>query len=102
MIEHALEISMQWVVFEPNNIHLWNAVRASITNYLEAVWEAGALVGNTAADAFFVTCDQTTNTLAVTEVGQMIAEIGVAPTTPAEFVVFRLGQVQDTLEVTEA
>jgi len=25
----------------------------------------------------------------------------VAPTTPAEFVVFRLGMVQDTLEVTE-
>ena len=101
MIEHALEISMQWVVFEPNNVHLWNVVRASITNYLESIWNMGALVGNTAADAFFVTCDQTTNTLAVTQVGQMIAVIGVAPTTPAEFVVFRLGQVQDSLEVTE-
>ena len=92
---------MQWVVFEPNNVHLWNVVRASITNYLESIWNMGALVGNTAADAFFVTCDQTTNTLAVTQVGQMIAVIGVAPTTPAEFVVFRLGQVQDSLEVTE-
>jgi uncharacterized protein len=101
MIEHALEISMQWVVFEPNNVHLWNTVTASITNYLETIWNMGALVGNTAADAFYVVCDQTTNTLAVTQVGQMIAEIGVAPTTPAEFVVFRLGMVQDTLEVTE-
>jgi len=102
MIEHALEISLQWVVFEPNNIHLWNLVRVSVTNFLESVWQKGALMGNTAAEAFFVTCDLTTNPLAVTEVGEMIAEIGVAPALPAEFVVFRLGQVQDTLEVSEA
>jgi hypothetical protein len=102
MIEHALEIYMQWVVFEPNNIHLWNLVTASITNYLESIWNKGALVGNTAADAFYVTCDLTTNPLAVTEVGQMVVEIGVAPASPAEFVVFRMGQVQDTLEVSEA
>ncbi|HEY6352728.1 MAG TPA: phage tail sheath C-terminal domain-containing protein [Candidatus Angelobacter sp.] len=102
MIEHALEIYMQWVVFEPNNIHLWNLVRVSITNYLESVWQQGALVGNTAADAFFVTCDATTNTLATTQEGQMIVEIGVAPTSPAEFVIFRLGMMQDALEVSEA
>jgi hypothetical protein len=102
MIEHALEISMQWVVFEPNNIHLWNLVRSSITTFLESVWQRGALLGNTADDAFYVTCDITTNPPAVTEVGQMIVEIGVAPALPAEFVVFRLGQVQDSLEVTEA
>jgi uncharacterized protein len=102
MIEHALEISLQWAVFEPNNIHLWNLVRTSISNYLESVWQKGALMGNTAADAFYVICDQTNNTLATTSVGQMIADVGVAPASPAEFVVFRLGQVQDTLEVTEA
>jgi phage tail sheath protein FI len=102
MIEHALEISLQWAVFEPNNVHLWNLVRTSITNYLESVWQKGALFGNTAADAFYVICDQTTNTLATTSVGQMIAEVGVAPALPAEFVIFRLGQVQDTLEVSEA
>jgi phage tail sheath protein FI len=102
MIEHALEISLQWAVFEPNNIHLWNLVRAAITNYLESVWQKGALMGETTADAFYVVSDQTTNTLATTSIGQMIAEVGVAPALPAEFVVFRLGQVQDTLEVTEA
>ncbi len=102
MIEHALEILMQWAVFEPNNVHLWNLVQTSITNYLESIWQKGALMGNTAADAFYVICDGTVNTLATTSVGQMIAEVGVAPALPAEFVVFRIGQVQDTLEVTEA
>lgn len=102
MIEHALELYMQWVVFEPNNVHLWNLVRAAITNYLEAIWQQGALMGNTAAQAFFVTCDATNNTLATTENGQMIVEIGVAPTLPAEFVIFRIGIEQDTLEVSES
>ena len=32
----------------------------------------------------------------------MVVEIGVAPELPAEFVVFRLGRVEDTLEVSEA
>jgi hypothetical protein len=102
MIEHSLEISMQWVVFEPNNIHLWNLVRASVTTLLDSIWSKGALAGNTAADAYYVKCDSTTNPLAVTEVGEMVVEIGVAPARPAEFVVFRIGQVQDALEVTEA
>jgi phage tail sheath protein FI len=34
-------------------------------------------------------------------VGQMLAVIGVAPTIPAEFVIFRIGKTQDTLEVQE-
>lgn len=101
MIEHALELYMQWVVFEPNNVHLWNLVRTSVTNYLEAIWQQGALMGNTAAQAFFVTCDATNNALATTQVGQMIVDIGVAPALPAEFVIFRIGMVQDTLEVSE-
>jgi uncharacterized protein len=101
MIEHALEISMQWAVFEPNNIYLWQLVRTSISVFLEKQWEKGALLGNTAEDAFFVHCDQLNNSLATTSVGQMIAEVGVAPTLPAEFVVFRIGRTEDTLEITE-
>jgi uncharacterized protein len=102
MIEHALELSMQWVVFEPNNIHLWNLMRVSIGSFLQSVWNKGALVGNTAADAYYVKSDGTTNPLAVIAAGELVVEIGVAPARPAEFVVFRLGKQQDGLEVTEA
>jgi phage tail sheath protein FI len=101
MIEHALEIALQWAVFEPNNFYLWQKVRLSAVTFLTALWQKGALVGNTAADAFFVNCDQLTNPLATTSVGQMLAVIGVAPTQPAEFVVFRIGRTEDTLEVQE-
>ena len=34
------------------------------------------------------------------DAGQLLAEVGVAPTLPAEFVVFRVGRTQDALEVT--
>ncbi len=101
MIEHALDIAMQWAVFEPNNYYLWQTVRISIWTFLEAIWQKGALVGNTPEDAYFVKCDQLNNTLATTTVGQMIAEVGVAPTKPAEFVIFRIGRTEDILEVSE-
>ena len=101
MIEHALLISMQWVVFEPNNVHLWHLLRVSISSFLEAEWKKGALKGNTAEESFFVKCDETNNTQASTASGELIVQVGVAPTLPAEFVVFRIGRVGDTLEITE-
>jgi phage tail sheath protein FI len=101
MVEHALLISLQWVVFEPNDIHLWNQVRSSITNFLETLWNEGAFAGNTAEESFYVKCDSTNNTSTTTALGQLFIEIGIAPALPAEFVVFRIGRVGDTLEVTE-
>lgn len=101
MIEHTLEISMQWVVFEPNNVHLWHLLRVSIESFLTTLWKRGALAGNTAEESFYVKCDSTNNPTALTAEGQLHVEVGVAPALPAEFVVFRLGRTEDTLEVSE-
>jgi uncharacterized protein len=101
MIEHALLISMQWVVFEPNNVHLWHLLRVSISSFLEGEWRKGAFAGNSAEESFYVKCDETNNPTATTALGELFVEIGVAPVLPAEFVVFRIGRVGDTLEVTE-
>lgn len=101
MIEQAMELSLQWAVFEPNNFYLWQKVTLAATTFLNNLWAQGALVGNSAAQAFFVQCNQQTNPLAATSLGQMQAVIGVAPTRPAEFVIFRIGKTQDTLEVQE-
>jgi hypothetical protein len=101
MIEQAMELALQWAVFEPNNFYLWQKVTLAATTFLNTLWKQGALVGNTAAQAFFVQCNQQTNPLATTSLGQMLAVIGVAPTQPAEFVIFRIGKTQDTLEVQE-
>lgn len=101
MIEKSLEVSLQWAVFEPNDARLRLAVSGAITVFLEAVYEAGALAGATDNQAFYVKCDATNNPPDVTDAGQFVAEVGVAPAIPAEFIVFRVGRTQDALEVTE-
>lgn len=101
MIEKSLEFSLQWAVFEPNDSKLRLAVSSAISIFLEAVYEAGALAGATDNQAFYVKCDATNNPSDVTDLGQFVAEVGVAPAIPAEFIVFRVGRTQDRLEVTE-
>ena len=79
-------------VFEPNAKPLWNKIIRSVTGFLLNVWRDGALFGATQNEAFFVTCDETTNQPEVQALGQVVTEIGVAPVKPAEFVIFRISQ----------
>ncbi|MFJ6776297.1 phage tail sheath family protein [Kitasatospora sp. NPDC091257] len=91
-LSDSIKQSTQWAVFEPNNADLQARVRGTATSFLTDQWRSGALVGKTAADAFYVVCDETNNTPATMAQGQLICDIGVAPTRPAEFVVFRITQ----------
>ncbi|SEI82971.1 phage tail sheath family protein [Demequina mangrovi] len=91
-LEHSIERSTQWAVFEPNNERLWASIRQSIEDFLITVWRTGALLGTKPEEAFFVRCDRTTMTQNDLDNGRMICLIGVAPTYPAEFVIFRIGQ----------
>jgi hypothetical protein len=101
MIEEAVEEAVQWAVFEPNDFYLRQTLNMAISNFLAALWARGALVGETAAEAFFVKCDGENNPPAVVDLGQLIADVGVAPVRPAEFVVFRIGRTEDELEIVE-
>ena len=101
MIEKAAEYSLQWAVFEPNDAQLRLKVSSALTVFLESIFEAGGLSGATDKEAFFVKCDATNNTSDMADVGQFLAEVGVAPAIPAEFIVFRVGRTADRLEVTE-
>ena len=92
MIATSLEESLQWVTFEPNNHELWAKVTRDITFFLDIVWRSGALFGQTPAEAFYVKCDKELNPKQIRDLGQLIIEVGVAPTTPAEFVIIRLSQ----------
>ncbi|WP_327361210.1 MULTISPECIES: phage tail sheath family protein [unclassified Streptomyces] len=91
-LEHSIEKSTQWAVFEPNNERLWASVRQTVEDFLISVWRTGALLGTRPEEAFFVRCDRTTMTQNDLDNGRLICLIGVAPTYPAEFVVFRIGQ----------
>lgn len=92
-IEQSIERGLQWVVFEPNDLSLWKSIKRNVAAFLRVQWEEAKLVGTTEDKAFFVRCDETTNTPATVSVGQVIAEIGVAASKPAEFVVFRFKQM---------
>ncbi len=91
-IEHSIDKATQWAVFEPNNDRLWANIRRTIEDFLLVLWKNGALIGEKPDKAFFVRCDRTTMTQNDLDNGRMIALVGVAPTRPAEYVIFRIGQ----------
>jgi uncharacterized protein len=91
-LERSIDLAMQWAVFEPNNERLWSNIRRTVEDFLLVQWETGALLGSTPDEAFFVRCDRTTMTQNDLDNGRLVCLIGVAPTKPAEFVIFRIGQ----------
>ena len=91
-LEHSIDKSTQWAVFEPNNEALWANIRQTVSDFLVTTWRTGALMGTKPEEAFFVRCDRTTMTQNDLDNGRLICLVGVAPTYPAEFVVFRIGQ----------
>ncbi len=91
-LEHSIDKGTQWAVFEPNNERLWANIRSTIEDFLLVQWKQGALMGSKPEQAFFVRCDRTTMTQNDLDNGRLICLIGVAPTYPAEFVIFRIGQ----------
>jgi len=91
-LRESVDQGTQWAVFEPNDRVLWAKITRNITAFLTNVWRDGALVGSTPKEAFFVRCDETTNTQADIDAGKVTTEIGVAVSKPAEFVIFRISQ----------
>jgi hypothetical protein len=100
-VEESIEEGTQWVVFEPNDVPLWNRVRQTVTTFLTRVWRDGALMGQTPEEAFFVTVDRTTMTDDDIENGRLIMLIGLAAVKPAEFVIVRIGQKIGGAEIEE-
>ena len=93
MVETSILEGTQWVVFEPNDEPLWNRVRRTVEGFLTMLWRDGALAGSSPDQAFFVKCDEDLNPPESVETGRLVVEVGIAPTKPAEFVVFRISQM---------
>jgi phage tail sheath protein FI len=91
-VEESIQLGTQWVVFEPNDLDLWQRVKRTINAFLTRVWRDGAQFGATPQEAFFVKCDAENNPPETRDAGQLIVEIGIAPVKPAEFVIFRISQ----------
>lgn len=91
-LKYALKDLTQFAVFEPNDERLWNDITLQISSFLGNFWRAGGLKGPTAANAFYVVCDETNNTSSTIDAGEVHIDVGVALTYPAEFIVINLSQ----------
>ena len=99
MIKESIANSTRWIVFEPNDRPLWKAIQRDVGAFLTGLWREGALMGRTADEAFFVKCDEETNPQDQIDRGVVTTWIGIAPVKPAEFVVFRISQVESGAEI---
>lgn len=91
-VEQSIKSATNWVVFEPNNSSLWGRVQITVSSFLENLYRAGMLAGESASQAYFVNIGTTTMSQDDILNGRLICEIGIAPSRPAEFVIFRISQ----------
>lgn len=91
-VEESIKANTNWVVFEPNDATLWSRVHLTIEAFLNNLWKNGMLVGASPAESYFV--DIGTSTMSQDDIvsGRLICNIGIAPSRPAEFVIFRVTQ----------
>lgn len=100
-IERSVERIGLMFAFEPNGAILRFALAQAVAGYLLEVHRAGALVGRTPNEGFFVRCDASLNPPEAIAAGQVVCEIGVAIAAPAEFLIFRVGRRAGVVELEE-
>jgi phage tail sheath protein FI len=91
-VERSIDVGTQWAVFEPNGPQLWSNVRRTVSDFLFNEFVNGAFVGATPETSYFVRCDRSTMTQNDLDNGRLVCLVGLAVVTPAEFVIFRIGQ----------
>ncbi len=91
-VEESIRANTNWVVFEPNDTTLWTRVRITISSFLETLWRSGMLAGASPEESYFVEIGASTMTADDVRNGRLICNVGIAPSRPAEFVIFRVTQ----------
>jgi phage tail sheath protein FI len=90
MMEESIKKASEFVVFEPNDKNTWLRVTGTINNFLNGLWQQGALAGAKPEDAYFVKVGlgETMTAQDILE-GRLIILIGVAAVRPAEFIILQ-------------
>jgi hypothetical protein len=86
----GIQRSLADVAFEPNDPLLWARIERELNGYFNTLFQRGALHGATPEEAFYVRCDASTNQHDSRDRGEVVTEIGLAPSLPNEFVVVRI------------
>jgi len=90
MIEAVVLERLQLYVFDDNAPGTWGAIERSVESFLEDVWRSGRFDGVSAADAFRVRCDETTNPPAAVDKGELMCTVAVRPAIATEFIFIRV------------
>lgn len=97
MLEQSIKAAMQSYVFQANDNLTWVAINSTISNFLNAQWKAGALVGAKPADAYSVAVGLG-STMTGEDIlqGYLRVQVEVAVVRPAEFIVLTFQQQMQT------
>lgn len=90
MVEAVVTVRLRQAVFDANLPPTWRAIERSVRVFLDGLWRSGGLDGATAADAYVVRCDATTNPQVDVDAGRLTCVVGIRPPWPAEFVFIRV------------
>lgn len=86
-IEQSIKQALEQFVFAPNDGNTWASVTLMITSFLTGVWQSGALIGASAAEAFVVQCGLgMTMTAQDLLDGNLRVQVTLQISAPAEFI----------------
>jgi len=92
-IEKRLRRALKGAVFETNGPQLWAQLSSSIGEFMQGLFERGALAGTTPQQAYFVRCGVDTMAQSDIEEGVVVVVVGFAPLKPARFVLITMQQM---------
>jgi uncharacterized protein len=102
LILKTILVGLQSTVFEPNDSGLRNRIAVTLRLLLRDLFQRGALLGSSAAEAFYVRCDDSNNLEDAVDRGEIVAEVGFALARPAEFIVVTVRRTAESVSVSEA
>ncbi|AHH99477.1 phage tail sheath family protein [Kutzneria albida] len=97
----SIDQQAQRLVFEPGTPGLRDRVRQLLVQLLRGLNRQGAFAGDTEEQSFFVHCDEGLNPPSSQALGRVVAEVGVAPAAPLEYLVLRVAQDADGVSQVE-
>ena len=86
----SVERALAFAAIEDNAPPLWNEITTLVQNFLQSLYQQGALVGSTPSQAYYVRCDATTTTAADVAAHRVNLIYGLALIRSSEFFVTNL------------
>jgi len=80
----------RWAADEPDDERARESLRATVTAFLAHAWRDGVLLGDSAAQAFFVRCDEALADTVARSHGDLVLEIGLSVRHGGSFRVLRI------------